>query len=405
MSGVVLLSDSASFEMRLRAALAPETGVDRWKPADLPQDAGRAAVALTDDGPDVVCLGPEADVDEILGIAATLDREHPSVGVVFVGELSAELWQRAMRAGVGTIVPAGVEDDDLRLAVARAAETARLRRSAAERPDAEVGPVHRVITVLSPKGGSGKTTIATNLAVTLAHTAPGTAALVDLDLQFGDVAAALHLSPEATLGDVARTAETLDGTAVKMSLTPHSSSLFALCAPETPAEAEDVTYEHAAAAISLLSGEFATVVVDTPAGLGAETLAAIEVSTDLLFVCSLDVPAIRGLRKELDALDRLGMTTQRRGLVLNRADSKVGLAPADVEEVLGMKLSASVPSSREIALSMNEGQPIVESRPRTPAARELARMAGLFADTRLTARPGDGAGSGAGRKSWLRAGR
>jgi len=402
MSGVVLLSESASFEMRLRAALAPES-VDRWRPADLPDDAAKAAVALTDDRPDVECLGPEGDLDEFLGIAASLDRDHPAVGLVFVGELSAELWQRAMRAGVGTIVPAGVEEDDLRLAVARAAETARLRRSASERSEAEAGPTRRVITVLSPKGGSGKTTIATNLAVTLAHTMPGTVALVDLDLQFGDVAAALHLSPEATLGDAAHAPEGLDGTAVKMLLTPHSSSLFALCAPDTPAEADDVTYEHAATAISLLSGEFATVVVDTPSGLGAETLAAIEVSTDLVFVCSLDVPAIRGLRKELDALDRLGMTTQRRGLVLNRADSKVGLAPADVEEVLGMKLSASVPSSREIALATNEGQPIVESRPRTPAARELARMAGLFADTRLAARAGSESSSA--RKGWLRSGR
>ena len=394
MSGIVLLSPTASFEKRVRAAMTG-AGIGRWRSGDLPGDAAKAAEALAGEHPDVVCLGPDGDLDDFLDIAAALDRDHPTVGVLLVGELSADVWQRAMRAGVSNVVPAGVEHDDLRLAVGRAAETARLRRVATGRAEPDAGPARRVITVLSPKGGSGKTTIATNLAVTLARATPGKVAVVDLDLQFGDVAAALHLQPEHTLGDVAHT-DHLDATALKVFLTPHESSLFALCSPDTPAEADDISYEHAARALALLSEELPTVVVDTSAGLGPETLAAIDVSTDLLFVCSLDVPAIRGLRKALDALDRLGMTTQRRGLVLNRADSKVGLAPADVEEVLGMKISASIPSSRDVALSTNEGQPIVESRPRTPAARELQRMAELYAGTPVL---GDHA---EGKRGWRR---
>lgn len=404
MSGIVLLSPTPSFEMKVRSAVG-HGDVGRWSCDDLPADLAAAAGALAEDRPDVVCLGPAGDLDNFLGIAAALDRDHPDVGVLLVGELSADLWQRAMRAGVSNVVPAGVDGDDLRLAVVRASETARLRRAANGRADADSGPARRVITVLSPKGGSGKTTIATNLAVTLAHATPGKVALVDLDLQFGDVAAALHLQPEHSLGDAAHVSDTLDATALKVFLTPHPSSLFALCSPDTPAEADDVNYELAAQVVELLSAELPTVVVDTSAGLAPETLATIEVSTDLVFVCSLDVPAIRGLRKELDALDRLGMTSARRSLVLNRSDSKVGLAPADVEEVLGMKLSASIPSSRDIALSTNEGQPIVESRPRVPAARELARLAELFTEARVagsSSAPGSGSD---GRKGWRRSSR
>lgn len=400
MSSVLLLSHSPAFEMQLRAALGPDATVGRLQSDDLDADTDTLADSVAEARPDIVCLGPDGDVDDLLAIAANLDREHPSIGLMLIGELNADLWQRAMRAGVGTVVPEGADADDIRLAVARVEETSSLRR-AANRPrdDAEPRGIRRIVTVLSPKGGSGKTTIATNVAVSLAHASPGRVALVDLDLQFGDVSAALHLSPEHTLADVGQCGEKLDSTALKVFLTPHPSSLFALCSPETPAEADEVGYEDAARALTHLSEEFPTVVVDTSSGLAPETLAAIEVSTDLVFVCSLDVPAVRGLRKELDALDRLGMTTQRRTLVLNRADSKVGLAADDVQEVLGLPIEASVPSSRDVTISMNEGVPVVESRPRTPAARELQRLASFFAEpSRATVNAG--AGGDASKRGW-----
>jgi pilus assembly protein CpaE len=121
-------------------------------------------------------------------------------------------------------------------------------------------------------------------------------------------------------------------------------------------------------------------VVDTAAGLDEHALAAIEQSTDLLFVCPIDVAAVRGLRKELDAIDRLGMTTARRHLALNRADARVGIEPGDVEGVLGMRADASLPSSRAVPFSMNAGTPIVEREPRSPFARSLQELAARFSD-------------------------
>jgi len=120
------------------------------------------------------------------------------------------------------------------------------------------------------------------------------------------------------------------------------------------------------------------VVVDTPAGLDERTLAAIECATDLLLVSSLDVTSIRSLRKELDALDLMTVKAART-LVLNRADAKVGLNPSDAEEALGMPITCSVSSSRELPLALNLGIPVVINEPKSSAAKQLQELALHFA--------------------------
>jgi pilus assembly protein CpaE len=327
-----------------------------------------------------------------------MDRERPEVCVVLVADRTSEVLERALAAGVRDIVPPAAGRDELGRALVRAAETAERRRTNLLAP-AEPEVRSRVISVLSPKGGSGKTTVATNLAVALAGAAsePSSVAIVDFDLQFGDVAAALALDPEQGLVDVARSAADIDATTLKVFLTPHPSGLFALCAPDTPAEGDEVGYDHAAHALRTLAGSFPTVVVDTAAGLDEYTLAAIEQSTDLVFVCPLDVAAVRSLRKELDALDHLGMTAARRHLALNRSDARVGIEPGDVENVLGMKATVSLPSSRAVPFTMNAGTPIVDKDPRSPVARSLQDLARQLTDS--AARPAD-APAGAARWPW-----
>ena len=129
--------------------------------------------------------------------------------------------------------------------------------------------------------------------------------------------------------------------------------------------------------LPLLAQNFDYVVVDTPAGLDERTLAAIECATDLLLVSSLDVTSIRSLRKALDALDQIGVKANRQ-LVLNRADAKVGLNPSDAEEAIGMKIACSIPSSREIPLSLNLGTPVVISEPKSAVAKQLQQLAQLL---------------------------
>ena len=245
-------------------------------------------------------------------------------------------------------------------------------------------PVHhgKVIVVISPKGGSGKTAVSSNLSVALAQRHPGRVVVVDLDAQFGDLSLALSLAPQHTLAQLSRTSE-IDGTTVKLHLTPTTYGLFVLAGATDPVDAESITGAHVSRVLPLLAADFDYVIVDTAAGLDERTLAAIDFATDLLLVSSLDVTSIRSLRKALDALDHLGVTAERT-MVLNRADSKVGLNPSDAEEAIGMKISCSIPSSREVPLSLNLGTPVVIGEPKSAVAKQMQALALRFAPVETT---------------------
>ena len=201
----------------------------------------------------------------------------------------------------------------------------------------------KVIVVVSPKGGSGKTAFASNLAVVLAEQFPGQVAAVDLDVQFGDLGSALGLRPEHTLAHLARSSS-IDATTTKVFLTPYEPTLYVLCGAPTPEEADGHPRPRERV-LPLLANDFAYVVVDTPAGLDERTLAAMECASDLLLVSSLDVTSIRSLRKVADTLDKLGVTTPRH-FVLNRADAKVGIDVNDAAAAVGLPVAGTIPSSR-----------------------------------------------------------
>ncbi len=173
-----------------------------------------------------------------------------------------------------------------------------------------------------------------------------------------------------------------------MFLTRHESGLFVLAAPESPGEGEEVVESRARRVISLLASEFAFVLVDTPAGLTEHTLGALELSTDIVLVCDMAVAGARGMRKVLDALDCLCMTKADRHIILNRADSDVGLDPADVENILGQPIDVELPSTRSMPLSMNQGTPLLTAAPRSEATRRLLEVVGRFADIQAPSRSG-----------------
>ena len=243
----------------------------------------------------------------------------------------------------------------------------------------------KVIVVISPKGGSGKTAVASNLAVAVAQRCPGRVVAVDLDVQFGDLATALSLTSEHTLAQLARTTQ-IDATTVKLFLTSYNDGLYILAGAKDPVDADSIGHVHVSKVLPLLAQNFDYVIVDTPAGLDDRTLAAIECATDLLLVSSLDVSSIRSLRKALDALDHIGVKAQRQ-LVLNRADSKVGLHPSDPEEAIGMKIACAIPSSREIPLSLNLGTPVVISVPKSAVAKQFQVLAQMYAPTDVAHAP------------------
>ena len=384
MIATLLVTPDPEFEAQVKRAFDGDIQAERWWDEKLPRTDPQAAahdIAMTD--PAVVVLGPGIPAAAALALAETIDVQYADVCVVLVAKPTTRLWERALRAGVREVVAPDAGDGEVRQALTRAGAAAARRQAGAAAAATKVAaPRGRVVTVVSPKGGAGKTTVATNLATKLAASAPGKVVIVDLDLQFGDVASALALGPQATMADAARADVRLDSTALKVFLEPHPAGFYALLAPHFPAEADEVTAATAGHVIDVLAAEFSYVVVDTAAGIDEHALAAIERSDDVVMVCVTDVPSVRGLRKALDVLDLLGMTRARRHLVLNRADDRVGLSARDVEATLGLPVDVSVPTSRDIQIAINQGSPVVESEPRSPAARAFSALASRFVEVR-----------------------
>ncbi|MGC0249151.1 AAA family ATPase [Pseudactinotalea sp. Z1748] len=328
--------------------------------------------------PEVLVLDSRADADSALALADRFTAERPGTVVLLASDRSDEVGLRAMRAGVRDIIPTTADATEIRQALQAAVSTAnRLSTSVANSQPGEGpgGAKGRVITVISPKGGAGKTTVATNLAVALARTMPHSTVLVDLDLQFGDVATALNLTPDYTLPDALPSAASADTIALKTYLSLHlETGLYVLAAPEHPAAADTISSAQISQLLQLLATEFTYVVVDTSPGLSDHTLAALDQTTDPLLLTALSVPGARGMRKVIDTLSQLQMFSGGHRVVVNFADAGHGMSADDVEATLGVAVGTSLPTSKAAPASLNRGIPLMQSRIRDPLVKALTPL-------------------------------
>jgi len=319
---------------------------------------------------DCVVLGPSVDQQDVFALAEDMRLRRPSLGVVMVRRrIDTAVLTDALRSGVREVVQ---ERDlsGLTTAVRRQREIAARLREQVENPEGGQSQVRggRVVTVFSAKGGCGKTTLATNLAAALADSKKGSVALLDLDLAFGDVAIALQLFPSHTIADAVPIGEDLDGPALLSLLTSHRSGLQALVAPMEPSAADTIDTALVVHIIDLLREEFDYVVIDTPPALDDNVLAAFDRSDVVALLATLDIPALKNLKLTLETLDLIGFSRDRLKIVLNRSDSKVGLALAEVEKTLKAPIVAQIPSSRDVPASTNRGVAIVSDEPKNPVS-------------------------------------
>jgi pilus assembly protein CpaE len=236
-----------------------------------------------------------------------------------------------------------------------------------------------VVTVASPKGGVGKTTVSTNLAVGLAQREPNSVVLVDLDIHFGDVATALNITPEFTLPDMAHGPASRDSVALKSYLTQHETGMFVVPGSESPAAADAVSPKEAGNLLNMLADQFKFVVVDTAPGLSEHTLSVLDCTDTLVLVTSLDVPGVRGLRKELDTLRDISIVLDSRAVVLNFMHPSRGITVADVEASIGRKVDVQLPQSNAVPISVNQGRPLLQQGSRDPVAKQLKILVDLVA--------------------------
>ena len=239
-----------------------------------------------------------------------------------------------------------------------------------------------MVCVLGPKGGTGKTLTACNLAVALAG-AGNRVAIVDLDLQFGDVALSLGLAPERTIYDLAKSGGSLDADKVAGYLAEHPSGVRVLVAPTRPDHAGAITTEFLREVYAALRAAHDFVIVDTPPGFTPEVIASIDSSSHVCVVGMLDSLSLKNTKLGLETLELMGYSRERTRFVLNRADSRVGITRDDVVAIVGRTPDVLVPSDRDIPRSVNEGTPIVQAGRRSDAAKAFGQLAALY-ETRET---------------------
>jgi pilus assembly protein CpaE len=340
-----------------------------------------ASMLVANPGELLVVLGPGVELADSLAIAAEYRVSRPSMGVILMRErLDVGLLGEAIRAGVREVVAAG-DPAGLLAACARSLDVSRqmgpLRARRGQAGSSEYDA--RIITVFAAKGGCGKTTLATNIAVALAAGGARRVGLLDLDLAFGDVAIMLQLVPERSIADAVGLGDQLDETSVRALLTPYGPGLDTLLAPAGPAEAERVSQGLVADILRLARGMFDFLVVDTPPQFTDHVLTALDASAVHVLLTTPDIPALKNLRITLDTFDLLELPKHSRLVVLNRSDAKVGLEISDAEEAVGMEAAVQIPSSREIPTALNIGTPVVKSLPKAEVSKRLQQLSQLFA--------------------------
>jgi pilus assembly protein CpaE len=332
----------------------------------------------------VVVFGPSYAADHGLAQIEVFTRARPEIGAILVVEqLSTQNLQQALRAGVRDVVSSPADASQLAESVERVAETltpTAARRGAAK-PGGEPAGGGRVITVFSTKGGSGKSVIASNLAVTLAKRSAGPVVLVDADLQFGDIAVMLKLTPQHTIVDAVTSMDRLDANLLQQLLIKHGpSGVLVLPAPLEPAFADQVSAADVTKIIHLLRSMAEYVVIDTPAQFNDVVLNLLEETDDILLVAGMDIPNIKNVKLGLQTLRLLNIPMAKLRLVLNRANSKVKLDVSEVEKALTIRADALLPSDIVVPQSVNKGVPAVLDSPKSGVARALDQLAGLFSD-------------------------
>lgn len=335
--------------------------------------------------PGVVVLGPSLEEHAALSVVADYRVKRPLVSFILVrARVDSAVLAAAIRAGVRDVV-ATRDLAEVSAAVGRCAQLSSLMAQACGTGSSEAASRRgRIMTVFSAKGGAGKTTLATNLAVHLAQQGESVV-LADLDLEFGDVATALgDVEPEHSIVEAERVG--VDTASLAAIMSTHSSGLRFLPAPNDPDTGHDMTDDTIRAVLEQLADDFEFVVVDTPPTLKPSVLAAFDVSDLLIVMTTLDMLSLKNLGIAWHTLNELQFPLARRQLVCNRADSQVRLTVEQIEGVVGASVRCRIPSSSDVPASQVDGAVLVSTDPAHPVSQAITAYADLAAGRSLAVR-------------------
>jgi pilus assembly protein CpaE len=383
---VVIVDDVSETRENVKKLLQFESDVDVVGIAR----TGKEAIQISQElNPDVVLM--DINMPDMDGIAATeaIRARQPTVQVVILSVQSDQNYMRkAMLVGARDFLTKPPMGDELISAIRRAGEMARIEKSKSAQVQAMPiannlgggaafrGPKGKIISIYSPKGGAGCTTLAVNLALTL-NNSDTRVALVDGNLQFGDVAVFINEQGKNTILDLAPRAEELDPEIVEEVMVKHGASgLHILAAPSRPEHAEKISSSQFSRLLEYLSQMYAYVVVDTATFLTDVTLAAIDLSDLIVLVTTQDIPSIKNCRLFLDLLQTLGVERNRILFIMNRYDKRINITPERVAENLKQEVSLAIPLDEATATkAVNRGVPFVLDSKNQPVARGVFSLA------------------------------
>ena len=365
-----------------------------------------------------VVIGPSVAGDAAAELAQWARVNRPDLGVILLRhEVDSASLSLALRSGMREVVMArdlagittavqrarsvanaigqtlmdeaqAAADSARAQAAAEAAEAAAIAQAEAEAPRG------RIITVFSTKGGVGKSLVATNLGVALAEDGHSVC-LVDLDVNSGDVAIMLQLTPNRTINDLVAFNGVIDAEGISSILTRHSDNLVVVAAPVRLDSPDQASPEDVAKLLDALKRMVDYVVVDTSGMFDDLALCSLDRSDSIVLVGTLDIPSLKALKLATSTLEVLNFPKSTWRFVLNRADGKVGLAADEYEKTLGVKADASLVSSREVLAAVNRGEALVHAYPNPPNSTALVSFArSVAASISTSADAGEAAPSG-----------
>jgi len=379
---VLIVDDIPETREHLSKLLSFEREVDVVGTAASGEEAIRLAMELR---PDVIVM--DINMPEMDGIAAAeiISQRLPTSPIIMMsvhGE--AEHLKRAMLAGAREFLVKPFSSDEFSTSIKRVYERETVRRQqlqAAASAPADGQPTtdqadHQVIAVFSPKGGSGRTTIAVNLALAL-HRETGTrVGLVDANLQFGDVGVLLNLNPKnRSVADAIGGGEP-DKDIVESVMVSHSTGIRVLLAPPSPEGADLVTPAYLRKIVELLKESHDYVVVDLPSGLNDHTLTVMDFADQIVVVSALEITTIKNVRLFLEVADQLDYDRAKLRLIINRSDTAQGIRIGDVEASIRRPVDGTIVSDGRLAvLAVNRGVPFVVSHPEAALSRDVIKLA------------------------------
>lgn len=320
--------------------------------------------------PDIILM--DINMPGMDGIKATkiITNEIPEIGILIMSvQNEPEYFRQAMIAGAKDYLIKPFTSDELLHAIKSVYESQQIRRNRSSK-DKQPSRQGKLITIFSTKGGIGKTTISTNLAVALGEKTGEKVCIVDADLQFGDAALFLNILPTATISDLVQ--DNLETAVLPGYLCSFNQNIKILPAPLRPEQAELVTGSHITTILKLLRTMFSYVIIDTSPSFNDVNLAILDVSDEVFVVTAMDLPTVKNVKLCLEIMDSLKYNHEKVKLVLNRANSDGGLDIKEVEDILRRRFTATLPSDgKTVVSSVNKGIPFVLSNPDTIVAESI----------------------------------